>query len=940
MGHIATALRTLLAPGQVCEVRALGCTCRARRSLHTRSGYFDYDHIDDAVAAAKLLTGRGSEMKSAGVYITLNPVLPDLLARRSNRVDIADKDYKSTNGTDIVARRWLLIDCDPIRPPGISSTDSEFHAARLMARRVSLHLTELGWPDPVVASSGNGYHLLYRIDLPAQDGGLVARCLKGLAAQFDSAEVTIDTKVHDANRICKLYGTVARKGDHTEQRPHRLSSITINPQPLLVVPVSLLEILASHAPAETVRPGHRRPTRVLANSVTERARKYLLHLPESIDGQSGHDKAYRAACELLRGFSLSIEHAWPLLCEFNERCQPPWSERELQHKLEQAEQHAEGEPGYLLLADKLFGDKLPSVAGSTPEFAPAALAATPPLTAALPALPDLSQPIGEPLATVPAAALPPASLPAASPLTGLLGQASAEATGLNETDDDPFRLARVFLRRFEHADGIGLHYWRESFWVWPGHSWRPMADNELKTAVFAAIEQEFASINRQRLAEITDPSKPVPNKLRTTLSIANNTIAAIQALTLLPDAIEMPSWLGGPLAGRSVHEFVPLANGLLDLQLEQQRQAAEVVSFSDGANQPSASYSSSHTTSHTTSNPSPASQSPLRPHTPLLFTATCLPVLYDPQSLAPHWNQFCQTSLDADEEKLSLLQEWFGYCLTPDVSMQKFLLLEGEGRNGKSVVCAALTALLGHRNVSHVRLEQFGDDYSLAETHGKLANIVSEVGELDRVAEGVLKSYTVGDPIMSNRKFKSYLSFVPTARLILATNNRPRFSDRSQGLWRRLLILPLDHYVTDAERVYGMDRQSFWEPELPGMLNWALQGLFALREQRGFTVPQASVRALDDYRDEANPCREFLTEHYQQAETDYEWVESTEIYTAYTSWCKAGGYQPLNSKNFGKEIRRAFPACERTKMRNGETRFWCYTRLRSISTTETDSLFA
>jgi putative DNA primase/helicase len=423
----------------------------------------------------------------------------------------------------------------------------------------------------------------------------------------------------------------------------------------------------------------------------------------------------------------------------------------------------------------------------------------------------------------------------------------------------------------------------------------------------------------------------VPNKLRTTLSIANNTIAAIQALTLLPDATEMPSWLGGPLAGRSVHEFVPLANGLLDLQLEQQRQAAEVVSFSDGASQPSASYASSQ---------SQKSQSPLRPHTPLLFTATCLPVLYDPQAMAPHWNQFCQTSLDADEEKLSLLQEWFGYCLTPDTSQQRFLLLEGEGRNGKSVVCAALTALLGYRNVSQVRLEQFDDDYSLAETLGKLANIVSEVGEVDRVAEGVLKSFTAGDRIMSNRKFKSYLSFVPTARLILATNNRPRFSDRSQGLWRRMLILPLDHYVTDAERVYGMDQQSFWEPELSGMLNWALQGLFALREQRGFTVPQASVRALDDYRDEANPCREFLTEHYEQVASDTQWVESTEMYSTYAQWCKSHGYQPLNSKNFGKEIRRAFPACERRQERNGEARFWCYVRLRTISGTETDSLFA
>ena len=76
-----------------------------------------------------------------------------------------------------------------------------------------------------MADSGNGYHLLYRIDLPAADGGLVERVLKSLAARFDNEHVKIDQSVYNPARICKLPGTMARKGDHTEARPHRRAKL-------------------------------------------------------------------------------------------------------------------------------------------------------------------------------------------------------------------------------------------------------------------------------------------------------------------------------------------------------------------------------------------------------------------------------------------------------------------------------------------------------------------------------------------------------------------------------------------------------------------------------------------------------------------------------------------------------------------------------------------
>jgi hypothetical protein len=108
-------------------------------------------------------------------------------------------------------------------------------------------LTGEGWPEPIHADSGNGAHLLYRVDLPADDGGLIERCLKALAARFNSDMVHVDQSVHNPARIWKLYGTQAGKGDSTTDRPHRMAKI-IDAPALSVVRRELLEALAGTTP--------------------------------------------------------------------------------------------------------------------------------------------------------------------------------------------------------------------------------------------------------------------------------------------------------------------------------------------------------------------------------------------------------------------------------------------------------------------------------------------------------------------------------------------------------------------------------------------------------------------------------------------------------------------------------------------------------------------
>jgi len=161
------------------------------------------------------------------------------------------KKDATTADSDIIRRRWFPIDIDPVRPSGVSSTDEEHQAAIVRAAEIAAYLgRERGWPDPVMADSGNGAHLLYRIDLPNDEESkdLVKRCLEVLDTMFSNGAVTVDTANFNAARIWKMYGTVSRKGDHTEDRPHRKSLVLSGADQVEVVEKESLNQLAEALP--------------------------------------------------------------------------------------------------------------------------------------------------------------------------------------------------------------------------------------------------------------------------------------------------------------------------------------------------------------------------------------------------------------------------------------------------------------------------------------------------------------------------------------------------------------------------------------------------------------------------------------------------------------------------------------------------------------------
>ncbi len=326
-------LKQLVEPGSVFEIRSPKCPeKRGGTWLTTASGYFD--DVDKAELPVRKL----EVVEPPAIYVTLNPVNPALLARSANRVK--HKSGDATTKSDVLFRRWLMIDIDPIRPAGISSTDEEMQSALELAEKIEAELSQRGWSAPLRGMSGNGAYLFYRVELPNDDESeVLVKSFLHAIAQWNSLHAKVDLSTFDANRICKVLGTMARKGDHIADRPHRRSYMMEPEGSIEVVPREKIESIVCElspkvetaAPDDSINDNH---------DTKRRAREYLAKMEPSISGQHGHNSLLKAASVLVNDFQLSDNEALLLLAsEFNPRCEPPWEHGDIMRKISEAKKN-------------------------------------------------------------------------------------------------------------------------------------------------------------------------------------------------------------------------------------------------------------------------------------------------------------------------------------------------------------------------------------------------------------------------------------------------------------------------------------------------------------------------------------------------------------------------------------------------------------------------
>ncbi len=320
------------------------------------------------------------------------------------------------------------------------------------------------------------------------------------------------------------------------------------------------------------------------------------------------------------------------------------------------------------------------------------------------------------------------------------------------------------------------------------------------------------------------------------------------------------------------------------------------------------------------------------PLTPAMFEVPRLPYQYIAPALCPLWlhtlTEILATTSPADH-RIDVLQEFFGYCLlSANHRFETFLILIGDGSNGKSVILEVLSALLGKRNVSHVPLDAFGGEFRNAEMIGKLANIATDMQRMPRVHEGILKQLVSGEPIQINRKHKPPVSMYPTAKLIFATNHLPPFSDTSDGLWRRMLVIPFFIQFM-ADRIDRHRARRIVAEELPGVLNWALEGARRLTVNDTFTRCDVCEGVKGGHRHDSDPFQQFLDECCERGPGLSILVDT--LYRAYRGFCDECGKMPKAKSEFGKQIARV-PGVARERETTASRRYYYYNGIGCLPT--------
>ena len=295
----------------------------------------------------------------------------------------------------------------------------------------------------------------------------------------------------------------------------------------------------------------------------------------------------------------------------------------------------------------------------------------------------------------------------------------------------------------------------------------------------------------------------------------------------------------------------------------------------------------------------------IRPHNHDDKIAKLAPVTYDPGAACPRWLQFLREVFGDNAELIAFVQRAVGYSLTGDTREQCFFLLYGTGANGKSTLVDALRALLGDYCATAAFESFTASNRTGGGARGDLARLVgtrlvsASEGEAGQtLAESVVKQLTGGETIAVRHLYCEEFEFVPTFKIWLSTNHEPQIRGTDEAIWRRVVEIPFNATFPEGQRDPQLGEKL--EAEIPGILNWAIEGCLAWRRE-GLNKPSVVREAVAEYRETQDALGDFIRECVVIA--DGHNVRTGEMYCVYESFCRGRSEQPWKSKTFNKAMR-------------------------------------
>ncbi len=295
----------------------------------------------------------------------------------------------------------------------------------------------------------------------------------------------------------------------------------------------------------------------------------------------------------------------------------------------------------------------------------------------------------------------------------------------------------------------------------------------------------------------------------------------------------------------------------------------------------------------------------LRAPDPATFITKSTGVAFDPSATAPTWLTFLARIFRSRPELVPFAQRLAGLWLTGITDPPFLAVLYGVGANGKSTMVNAITHAMGDYASAAppgLLMTKYGQTHptELAALQGRRFVVAAESREGGRLDEERIKALTGSDSITARRMREDFYTFRPTHKLALMTNHKPVVRGMDEGIWRRLLLIPFDEVIPEAERDPSLTDKL--RAEAPGILAWMVEGAKLLHASDGrFDVPEAVKSATREYRTESDIIGEFLTDTFDEVPNGE--MTPSAIYSLYTSWCEENGERTLTNKSLGLRLK-------------------------------------
>lgn len=321
-------------------------------------------------------------------------------------------------------------------------------------------------------------------------------------------------------------------------------------------------------------------------------------------------------------------------------------------------------------------------------------------------------------------------------------------------------------------------------------------------------------------------------------------------------------------------------------------------------------------------------------HRPELWQSKLAPVAYDPDALCPTWDAFLARVFDGNASVIDFVQRAAGLSLVGQVVEHVLFVLWGVGANGKSTLLSTMLEVIGDYGrqaandlLVHRDLPQHTT--AIAELRGvRMVSTVETAGSGGRLSEVTVKVLTGGDDRNARFLYQDAFTYTPSDTFWLATNHKPVIRDNSEGIWRRICLIPFRVQIPRQEQDTRL--RDKLRAEYPGILAWMVRGCIEW-QRRGLDRPPEVEAATAGYRAEVDVLSNFLEDCCVVEAGALTMAQ--ELYERYVQWCQETGEKPALQRFFGLKLTDS----GHTRQRVGKARRWAW---EGIRLRRPDDLFA